>query len=178
MIERWNKEIDKVTERFIKSFGSFTESQLNYKPDLNVWSSAQNISHLILLNNSYFQSFDEIKKGKHVLPPIDAMEDYVINCLRELRQYTRDDRTKRVNTWNKWQPFRDAIGLNILEDFANHQAVFKIHIQELWPFFLRPTFIKYPGESTLAFKLEDCINFLIEHENRHWKQAYEVKPVD
>ena len=29
--ERWEKEIDKVTEKFIDSFGSLTELQLNYK---------------------------------------------------------------------------------------------------------------------------------------------------
>jgi hypothetical protein len=173
--ERWEKEIDKVTEKFADSFGTLTESQLNYKPDPNVWSIAQNISHLILLNNSYFQNFDEIKKGKHVLPPIDVMEQFVTNSLRILRPYTREDRPKRANTWNIWQPSNENFDLKILKDFTNHQSVFKIHIKSLQAFFLQTTFIKYPGETELAFRLEDCIDFLIEHENRHWIQANEVK---
>jgi uncharacterized damage-inducible protein DinB len=171
----WKLEIDKVTEKFIVSFGSLTESKLNYKPDPNVWSIAQNIAHLILLNNSYFQNFDEIKKGNHVLPSIEAMDEFVTDSLQTLRPYTREDRPKTANTWDIWQPSRENFGLEILKDFTNHQSIFKMHIEALQAFFPHPTFIKYPGEAELTFRLEDCINFLIEHENRHWTQAHEVK---
>ena len=171
------KKIDKFTEKFIDSFGLLTESQLNYKPDPNVWSIAQNIDHLILLNNSYFKNFDEIKKDKHVLPPTDAMEQFAKNSLQTLHPYTSENRPKRANTWNIWQPSRENFGLEILKDFTNHQSVFKLHIKTLQVFFLHPTFIKYPGQAELAFRLEDCVDFLIEHENRHWIQAHEVKTV-
>jgi hypothetical protein len=175
--EHWKKEIDIVTEKFIESFGSFTESQLNYKPDPTGWSVAQNISHLILLNNSYFHNFDEIKKGKHDLPQGDAMEELVANSLQTLLPYTSEDRPKRANTWNMWQPSPEPFSLKIVDDFINHQSVFKLHIVELQAFFLTPTFIKYPGESALVFRLQDCIDFLIEHENRHWIQAHEVNTI-
>ncbi len=173
--EVWGKEIDKVTEKFVDSFGTLTQSQLNYKSDPNVWSVAQNISHLILLNDSYFQNFDEIKEGKHVLPPIDTIEQFVTNSLQILSPYTREDSAQRANTWKIWQPSNENFDLRILEDFKNHQSVFKIHIKSLQPFLLQTTFIKYPGETELAFRLEDCIDFLIEHENRHWLQANKVK---
>src|SRR5438105_3318461 len=120
--ELWEKEIDKVTEKFIDSFGLLTESQLNYKPDPNVWSIAQNIHHLILLNNSYFQNFDEIKKDKHVLPPTDEMEQFAKNSLETLRPYTCENRPKRANTWNLWQPSRENFSLEILKDFIIHQS--------------------------------------------------------
>jgi uncharacterized damage-inducible protein DinB len=175
--EHWEKEIDKVTEKILDSFGLLTESQLNYKPAPNVWSIAQNIDHLILLNNSYFQNFDEIKARNHVLPPIDKMEVFANNSLQTLRPYTSEDRSKKTNTWNIWQPSPETLGLEILKDFTNHQSSFKLHIKALQAFFLNPTFIKYPGEAVLAFRLEDCVDFLIEHENRHWTQAHEVKQV-
>ncbi|MCW3110615.1 MAG: DinB family protein [Segetibacter sp.] len=65
----------------------------------------------------------------------------------------------------------------VIKDFTNHQSVFKLHIKTLQAFFLHPNFIKYPGEAELAFRLEDCVNFLIEYENRHCIQAHEVKTV-
>lgn len=173
--ESWEKEIDTVTEKFINSFGMLTESQLNYKPYPMVWSVAQNISHLILLNNSYFLNFDEIKKGEHVLLPNEEMEQHATNSLQILHPYTSEARPKRANTWNMWQPPQENFDLKILKDFTNHQSVFISHIKSLRAFFLQPTFIKYPGETALAFRLEDCIDFLIEHENRHWTQAHEVK---
>ena len=175
--DRWEKEIDKVTEKFLDSFGSLTESQFNCKPAPNVWSIAQNIDHLILLNNSYFQNFDEIKTRKHVLPAINQMEQFANSSSQTLRPYTSVKRSNKTDTWNIWQPSPETFGLEIFKEFTNHQSSFKLHIKALHAFFLHPTFIKYPGEAELAFRLEDCIDFLIEHENRHWIQAHEVKQV-
>ncbi|HEV3224264.1 MAG TPA: DinB family protein [Puia sp.] len=173
----WNKDIDKVTEKFSDSFGSLTGSQLNHKPNPNVWSIAQNIYHIILLNNSYFECFDEIKRGNHLLPQVDAMEQFAIDSLETIRPYASTARPKKANTWDKWQPSITNIDFKILKIFRDHQSVFKIHIKELQEFNLNQTFVKYPGDTNLIFSLDECINFLIEHENRHWIQANEVKHV-
>lgn len=57
----------------------------------------------------------------------------------------------------------------------DHQLVFKTHIKILQPVLQQTTLIKYPRETELVFRLEDCIDFLIEHEHRHLIQANEVK---
>jgi hypothetical protein len=49
-LKGWNKEIYKVTKKFIDSFGSLTELQLNCKPNPNGWSIAQNIDHQFASN--------------------------------------------------------------------------------------------------------------------------------
>ena len=175
MIEYWKKEIDRVTKKFTDSFGSLSKSQLNRKQDKNIWSIAQNIAHLIQLNNSYFLNFDEIKKGEHTIPEINALNSFVAKSLQTLQPYTNIDRIERANTWDIWQPVQEEFSLEILSAFVHHQLDFKKHIEELQIFFTRETFIKYPGETELIFRLDDCIDFLIAHENRHWIQAEEVK---
>lgn len=175
MTEYWKKEIDRVSERFTDSFGSLNKSQLNWKQDKSIWSIAQNIAHLIRLNNSYFRNFDEIKKGEHSIPGINALNSFAAKSLQALQPYTSIDRIERANTWHIWQPLLEEFSLEILPDFVNHQLDFKKHLDDLQVFFIRETFIKYPGETELIFKLEDCIDFLIAHENRHWIQAEEVK---
>lgn len=175
MTEYWKKEIDRVTERFTDSFGSLNRAQLNWKQDKSIWSIAQNIAHLIRLNNSYFLNFDEIKKGEHIIPGINALNSFVTKSLQALQPYTSIDRVERANTWNIWQPVQEEFSLEILPDFVNHQLDFKKHIDDLQIFFTREAFINYPGETELIFRLEDCIDFLIAHENRHWIQAEEVK---
>lgn len=169
----WKSKIDILTEKFVERFGALTITQLNHKHDRNVWSVAQNIAHLILLNSSYFRHFDEIKKGNHVLPS-GSLEQQTAESLRIIHPYTSSDRLKRAGTWTIWQPADEIFELRILSDFTDHQSVFKNHIVELQEFYSQPTYIKYPGETELVFRLEDCIDFLIEHENRHWIQAYEV----
>ncbi|MBX2963171.1 MAG: DinB family protein [Cyclobacteriaceae bacterium] len=170
----WEIEIDNITTKFTTSFGVLSLSQLNHKPDRGVWSIAQNVSHLILVNSSYFQIFDEVKRGKHFLPPSNSMAEAAANSLRMLRPYTSKERLKKANTWTIWQPPDEDFDSKLLVDFNGLQSAFKVHIAELQEFFSHPTYIKYPGETELVFRLEDCIDFLIEHENRHWVQSNEV----
>lgn len=170
---RWKNKIDTVTEKFTERFGALSAAQLNHKQDRNVWSVAQNIAHLMLLNSSYFRHFDEIKKNNHILPPC-SLEQLAADSLRIIHPYTSSDRLKRASTWTIWQPTDEIFHSKLLRDFIDHQLVFKKHTEELQKFFSQSTYIKYPGETELVFRLEDCIDFLIEHENRHWIQANEV----
>ena len=54
----WNKEIDKVTEKFIEISGSLTESQFNYKPNPNTWSINLEMSQGLADSGTKKWSFD------------------------------------------------------------------------------------------------------------------------
>lgn len=58
--DRWTNQIDQTTNDFVQTFGSLTDEQLNWKPDEKTWSIAQNIRHLILINESYYLSLIHI----------------------------------------------------------------------------------------------------------------------
>jgi len=47
-MEKWIKKIDEVTLGFLETFGDLNIEQLNWKPDAEKWSIAQNIDHLIM----------------------------------------------------------------------------------------------------------------------------------
>jgi hypothetical protein len=174
MFERnWTQEIDSITEKF-RNFESLSEEEFNFKIKNETWSIAQNIAHIILLNNSYFEAFKEILDGKHNLFVNEGLEDLASNALRSLQPYTSTDRFKRANTLDIWQPTSIYFKTHILREFERCQLNFKNHIVSFKDFPMDRTYIKYPGYADLIFKLDDCINFLIDHENRHWNQAYEI----
>lgn len=170
----WITEIDLITEKFKRSFYDFTEEEMNYKPKENSWSVSQNIAHIILLNSSYFEHFIEIQSGNHALPTVESMETLAQDSLLTLIPYTSSNSLERTNTWDMWQPSSNFIRKNILLDFEKSQFEFKKHIESFDHLPLANTFIKYPGHLDLIFMLDDCINFLIEHENRHWNQAVKI----
>jgi hypothetical protein len=167
-------EIDGLTEKFKISFQNLTEEEFNYKPKLDTWSVGQNIVHIILLNSSYFKHFTEIQIGNHNLYVNENTGTLAQNSLISVQPYTSSDRSKRANTWDIWQPSSGYIKKEILRDFEKHQLDFKNHIETFNDFPVQNTFIRYPGHADLIFKLGDCINFLIDHEDRHWNQAYEI----
>ena len=174
MFERnWTQEIDTITEKF-RNFQSLSEEEFNFKTKYESWSIAQNIAHIILLNNSYFEGFKEILNGKHKLSVNEGLEELALSALLSVQPYTSTDRFKRANTWDIWQPTSIYLKTYILREFERCQFNFKNHIVSFKNFPIDRTYIKYPGHADLIFKLDDCINFLIDHENRHWNQAYEI----
>ena len=170
----WKKEIDLVTEKFKNSFCDLIEEELNYKPKEEVWSIAQIIAHIITLNSSYFEYFREIQSGDHILPDIENKEVFAQNAGERMLPFMNRDRLEHANTWDIWEPPSDPIKKDIIHDFEKSQMEFKTLIENLGDLPLTNTYIKYPGHFDLIFKLDDCINFLIEHENRHWNQAIEI----
>ena len=169
----WITEIDLITERFKKSFYDFTEEEMNHKPNENAWSVGQNIAHIILLNRSYFEHFKELRNGNHLLPEHENMETLAQESLLALTPYTSSSSLTQGDTWDIWKP-PSFITKKIFSDFEESQLEFKQHIEGLEAFPLANTFIKYPGRFNFIFKLDDCFNFLIDHEIRHWKQAVNI----
>ena len=170
----WITEIDLVTEMFRKNFSDFTEAALNHRVKENAWSIAQNIEHINLLNSSYFEYFKEIQSGTHSLPETENLETKAQDSLVALKPFTSRERIKRANTWDIWQPTSGLIPKSILYDFEESQLVFKKLIKGFDGTALTKTFIKYPGHLDFILKLDDCIDLLIEHENRHLNQAVEI----
>ena len=61
----WKEQIEKNTQGFIEHFGVLTAEELNWKPDPKTWSIAQNISHLIQFNETYFPILESLQKEKY-----------------------------------------------------------------------------------------------------------------
>lgn len=173
-ITDWIREIDLVTKKFKGTFSDFTHEEMNFKPEQEVWSIAQNIEHIILLNSSYFEYFNEIQHGNHSLPELENLETKAQESVIALKPFTSPQRLKRADTWDIWQPKQGSKEKNILQDFEKKQLEFKNRIKGFEKLPFSETFIKYPGHLDLLFKLDDCIEFLIAHENRHWNQVVEI----
>ena len=67
-MDKWLNQIDRTTEKFIDTSSDLNAEQLNWKPNAETWSIAQNIDHIIKLNNSYCTVFENLKQGKNKLP--------------------------------------------------------------------------------------------------------------
>ena len=67
-MNKWVETIDKTTQDFQESFGELTSEQLNWKPNSETWSIAQNIDHLTVINKTYFPVINSIRKGTYKTP--------------------------------------------------------------------------------------------------------------
>ena len=67
-MENWTIQIKENTQNFVEAFGNLSIEQLNWKPNSETWSIAQNIDHLIVINKSYFPIIESIRKRTYKIP--------------------------------------------------------------------------------------------------------------
>ncbi len=170
----WNNQIDKTTEEFSHLFGSLTSDQLNWKPNPQTWSIAQNIDHLIVVNQSYYPILGDLKRGSHKLPFIGRI-GFVVSLLGKLLlDAVQPDRKKKIKTFPIWEPSESQISGDILERFANHQSELKKLINESSDFIRKGTVISSPANRNIVYKLETAFDIIVAHEQRHLEQAKEI----
>ncbi len=168
------EHIDQNTRSFAESFGGLSAEQLNWKQNPETWSIAQNIRHIIAMNETYFDKIAEIKHraGKK---PFIARFDFIVNFMgNAIAQYAQADRKKRTKTFKLWNPAKSDFTATILADFERHQEEFKDQIKQAIPLVEQCAIIQSPATNLLYYKLEKALTFLVSHEERHFNQAEEV----
>jgi uncharacterized damage-inducible protein DinB len=172
-MDKWTYQIDLTTKKFTDAFNFLTTEQLNWKPDAEIWSVAQNIAHIILLNKSYFEKFENIKQGTNKIRFTARLRYWLRFTQNPIKPYTNTSRIKRAKTYGFWEPAKTDYSHSILSDFQLQQAEFKNYIDELKNVSGK-TLLPYPGDKFLVFSLESAFDLLIEHEVRHYNQAKEL----
>jgi uncharacterized damage-inducible protein DinB len=172
-MNKWTYQIDQTTKKFIETFSDINTEQLNWKPDPETWSIAQNIAHIILLNKSYFQKFEKIKLGTNNIPIATRLRYWFTFARNPIIPYTDTNRLKRAKTYEFWESTRTDYTKDIFTDFQVHQAEFKKYIDELKDINGR-TLVPYPGNNAFIFTLESAFDLLVDHEIRHYNQAKEL----
>ena len=68
LVDQFQDEMNAITDEVMREFGSLTPLQINYKPNAKVWSIAQNIEHLIKVNDSYLPILAELSNKTYKTP--------------------------------------------------------------------------------------------------------------
>lgn len=173
-MNRWTDEIDRITERFLNSFSILSEKELNWKPAPDVWSIAQNVDHLITLNETYFPGFADLKAGTYKLPFI-ARFGFVVKFFgKMILKSVQPENTKKMKTFTIWKPKQSNFEKSILHRFEEHQARLKKEILQLSDEVRENSVISSPVNKNLVYKLDTAFDIIITHEKRHFNQANEV----
>ncbi|MCM8569887.1 DinB family protein [Gramella jeungdoensis] len=173
-MEKWISRIDAITTKFMDSFGDLSREDLNWKPDPQTWSIAQNVDHLINLNRSYFPTFENLKKGSQDLPFI-ARFGFVVSFFGNMiKKSVEPDRKKKMKTFPMWEPSQSDLPKSILHEFQETQDKLKGYISDSVDFIHQNMVISSPANRNIVYKLETAFDIIVSHEERHYNQAKEV----
>src|SRR5690606_532751 len=165
--DAWQMEIAYITWEFKKMTENTNPTDIHYKPAPQVWSIAENLSHLIQIDSSYFPIFDQIIQGSFKAPLL-AQLPYLPGAIGQLLHRSMTSKSK-MKTFRKWQP--SAVLEDIFPQFKNHQMELSNYIQQLEPYLEQGTVIHSPASKLLPYKLDQAIDILVAHEKRHLLQC-------
>lgn len=171
MNQKWSKQIDETTRDFNNLFGLLTAAELNWKPAANTWSIAQNIEHLIVINQSYFPIINSVRDNTYKIPFLSKF-GFVTDLMgRKILDSVQVDRKRKVTTFPIWEPTQSDISEDILDRFEIHQSELKEYIENAQDLIGKGTVISSPANKYIVYTLETAFDIIVTHERRHLEQA-------
>lgn len=174
MEDRWTHKIDTITADYKNAFGTLSVDQLNWKPNPETWSVAQNLDHLIVINKTYEPVLAAVRAGGYSLPFMGKL-GFMVNFLGKMvLNSVQPDRKRKMKTFPIWEPATSKIEGDILSKFEKHQQGLKELILNNFDLLQKGTIISSPANRNIVYKLETAFDIIVAHEQRHLEQAKEV----
>ncbi|AEE48668.1 DinB family protein [Haliscomenobacter hydrossis] len=170
----WASEIDNITRAFESNFGHLTVEELNWKPNAQTWSVAQNIDHLMVVNETYFPVLAALEAETYKTPFLAKFSFIVSFFGKTVLNAVQPDRSKKMKTFPVWEPTSLPIKADLLQQFQLHQSELKQKIAAAKELLEKGVVISSPANRHIVYKLETAFDIIVAHEQRHLAQAKEV----
>ena len=171
---KWTTALDANTEKFSHAFGQLSEEELNWKPDPNTWSIAQNIDHLITINSTYFPIIASLHQGSYKLSLMGKVGFIAPVMGKMVLNAVGPDRKQKTKTFPIWEPSTSRIKGDILTRFSKHQEDLKLAIEGSADLLEKGVIISSPANKNIVYSLESAFDIIVSHEERHLVQAQEL----
>jgi uncharacterized damage-inducible protein DinB len=169
-------EFESVTADVQNTFGGLSAEQLNWKPAAESWSVGQCLDHLVKSNEEFYPELDALAAGtrkntfwQNWSPLSGIAGAFLVKTLKKDSQ--------KVKTNQKMTP-PSEIPADIVDKFAVHQAEFTEKIRSTADADWRKTVLTSPFVKIMTYRMDVGLEALIEHEERHVRQAKRVLAMD
>ena len=169
--EEFLNRLDEITLKFKTEFGQLNKAEIHHKPNAATWSIAQNLEHLILINQSYFPMIDRLRDKSHK-KPFTARFGFLVNFFgKTILKSVQPETTKKTKTFSIWKPSETQVSEEILAKFLEHQDKLRQKIVESEDLLEKNAVISSPANPKIVYKLEAAFKIILAHEERHFQQA-------
>ena len=173
LIQQLIQELDAITKEVQDSFGKMNHEELNFKSSPDRWTIAQNLDHLICINETYFPIFDALKNGTYTRPFLGKFRFITSFFGNMIYKMSSPEHTKPIKTMSIWEPSKSEIH-DVIQAFVQHQEQLKQNITGLEESIASGSVIASPANPMIVYTLEQALNIIVVHEKRHILQAKKV----
>jgi hypothetical protein len=173
-ITNWTAKFDPITERYMTTFGSLSEEDLNTKPYPQSWSIAEIVQHIVLTNESYYPILESLNRGDYQVSIVGKIGFMTKMFGTIILKSVEPERKRKVKTFPVWDPTRSTIPSGILQRFQADQERNKKFLEKNRKLFGKNIKIASPANKNIVYSLDILPNILLDHQKRHFNQAVEV----
>ncbi|MFC4873233.1 DinB family protein [Negadavirga shengliensis] len=166
--DNWQMELANIAWEFEQTLKKSNVTDLNRKPGSQSWSIAEIISHLILVNTSYFPTFKQLLKNEYKPPLLGRVPmlgkkvgEMILDAMKKPR---------KTKTFEIWQPSSQLYDKTILDRFFDQQHQLSSYVQKLEPLLEKGVMIASPANKWVVYSLDQAIEIILTHEKRHLGQ--------
>ena len=173
-MKNWAATFDDITKQCLTEFSNLTSEQLNWKPNSSTWSIAQNLDHLIVVNETYYPVLASLKAGTYKTPLIAKIGFLVSFLGKTVIKAVQPGRQKKMKTFPLWEPSTSNVIGDILNRFQVHQNELIQKIDDAKRLIEKGVVISSPANRNIVYKLETAFDIIVLHEQRHIEQSKEL----
>ncbi len=166
-----HQELASISADFQETFGQLSQEQLNWKPSTEQWSIAQNIDHIIRINESYYPLIQDLKEGKADKSLLARIPFFVRLFGNLIYTSVQAENSKKLKTLGIWKPKSTPLSTEIIEKLVTHNEQLADLISSCHSLIEEGAIISSPANKNIVYKLERAFEILISHEKRHLEQA-------
>lgn len=166
-------DLQAISDNTDKTFGKLSPEQINWRPSAEGWSVGQCFEHLIKSNKLFFGELDKIASGTRrnsLLEKLSPLSGFFGNLL--INSLKKDSRKFKAPTKKIVPP--SEVDANVIEIFAAHQTELIEKIKRTETADWNKTKVTSPFMKLMTYKLSDGYKIIVEHEQRHFRQAERV----
>lgn len=174
-IHDWQQRLDQNMADFKAAFGALDAEALNWRPDAKTWSIAQNMEHLIAINESYIRQAAHLHDPAYKPPFVGKIGFLVRFFGNMILQASQPETPRKMKTFPAWTPASDiVVGAELWPRFEQNHTDFKGVIEEATPLLERNMVIASPINRNFVYALDTAFEIIVVHERRHLAQAQRV----
>ena len=170
----WTTRLDKITYAVSTEFGKLDSQELNWKPNPDTWSIAQNLDHIIRVNETYYPTMDQVVKESYKVYFLGRIGFVVKFFGKLILNAVEPTRKRRMKTMALWEPTQSQDIEDILNRYSLNQLELIRRMNACQEFVRNGTVISSPANRNIVYKLATAFEIMVSHEERHLEQAREV----
>jgi uncharacterized damage-inducible protein DinB len=169
-----SNEIDSLTTQVNENFGQLNAAQLNWKPASNAWSIGQCLNHIMVSNQTYMPTFNQVLNGSYRLSFFQKINPFKKALGPTMVKSLGPQSEKKFPSPKVFEPSSSDIPADIVSRFNAHQEEIKRYFSALQQKDTSRIVIASPVSSIITYSLADALKIITGHEQRHVSQAIAV----